>query len=101
TAQLPYWTDIGPMNQWGLFDGQVRTQTVGPEDENLVIVLRPGIVTDVWLGNLSLVSSVQVTLLDKPGGVIVYDREHAMYQPVTTYWDWWFAPFSFFADVLF
>lgn len=100
-AQLPYWIDTGPMNQGGLFDGQVGTQTVGPEGDDLVIVLRPGVVTDVWLGNLSLANSVQVTLLDKPDGSIVYDREISMYEPVTNYWDWWFAPFSFATDVIF
>lgn len=101
TAQLPYWVDTGPMNQWGLFDGQVKTQTVGPQDENLEIVLKPGPISDVWLGNLTLVNSVQVTLKDKTGGSVVYDQEHDMYEPVTTYWDWWFGPFKFATDVLF
>lgn len=100
-AQLPYWIDKGPMNKWGLFDGQVQTQTVGPEDEDLVIVLKPGPISNVWLGNLSLVNSVQVTLKDKTGGSVVYDQEHDMYEPVTTYWDWWFGPFKFATDVLF
>lgn len=99
-AQLPFWQDLRPMNQWGAFDGQVRTQTVGPEGD-LIITLMPGAVTDVWLGNLSFANSVQVILKDKAGGDVVYDEEKAMYQPVTNYWDWWFGPFSFNTDAFF
>lgn len=101
TAKLPYWIDIGPMNQWALFDGRVGTQTVGPLGDDLQIVLAPGVITNIWVGNISLVNSVEITVRNKPGGVIVYERESSLARPVTTYWDWWFAPLNLATDVMF
>lgn len=101
TAQLPYWQDLRPMNQWAMFDGMVQTQTVGPENEDLEVVIEPGAVNDVWLGGLVYANSAQVTVLNKPGGDVVYDQEKVLYKPVTTFWDWWFAPFSLSGDTMF
>lgn len=99
-SQLPYWVDAGPMNQWGMFDGQVRTQTVGPEGD-LIVVLAPGVVTDLWIGNLANATSVHVVIRDKPGGVIIYNEYRELFRPVTTFWDWWFAPFVLAGDATF
>lgn len=91
-AQLPYWQDIGPMNQYAAFDNVVKTQTVGPEGD-LVMVLQPGITTDIWLGNISGATEVHVVIKDKPGGNIIFDETRGLSRKVTNYWDWWFAPF--------
>src|SRR5690606_3374713 len=32
---------------------------------------------------------------DKPGGTAIYDENRELLKPVTTFWDWWFAPFEF------
>lgn len=91
-AQLPYWQDIGPMNQFAAFDKVVKSQTVGPEGD-LVIVLRPGAVTDIWLGNITGATAAHVVVKDEPDGEVVYDEFRELSRKVTNFWDWWFAPF--------
>lgn len=101
TNQLPYWIDTGPMNQWAMFDGQVRTQTVGPVGD-LVVVLRPGPITSAWLANLANVTSVQVEVKDKPGGVVVYDQTIELGgRQSTGWWAYWYGPFSLAGDAPF
>lgn len=101
TNQIPYWLDIGPMNQWGCCDSKMKTLTVGPDGESLVISLKPGIVTDIWIGALKFVSAVRVEVTNGEGGPVVYDQTRLLRKPVTTHWDWWFAPFADAADVAF
>lgn len=99
TAQFPRWVDRGPMNQWGMFDGVIGTRTLAEED--LVVRLRPGVVTAVWAGGITGVTEVHVVLRDAPGGSIVYDRVERLVTRTTNYWDWWFAPFTYRTDVMF
>lgn len=99
-AMLPYWQDLRPMNQWSMFDGRIGTQTVGPSGD-LIVVLTPGVVTDLWLGNLDNATGVHVVVKDKPGGTVVYDETRESYQPVTSWWDWWFGPFDLSSDAMF
>lgn len=99
-AQLPYWVDIGPMNRQAMFDKQVKSQTVGPAG-NLVVVLKPGPITDIWLGNLDNVTAARVEVRDKTGGSIIYDQRREQVGKVTTAWDWCFAPFNFERDARF
>lgn len=101
TAQVPFWTSPGPMSQWGMFDGVVKSQTEGPVG-NLVVVLRPGVVTDIWLSNLDNVNAVRVQVLDKPGGSVIYDeRRELASRFVYGWWDYWFEPFSLLKDAPF
>lgn len=93
-ARLPFWVDAGPMNQWAMFDKAMKTQTIGPPNDDLVIVLHPGITTDIWLGNISGATAAHVVVKDKPGGAVVYDETRDLSKPVTNFWDWWFAPFE-------
>lgn len=99
--QIPKWQAFGPMNRWACFDGKLSTVTVGPDGESLVIVLQPGIVTDVWLGNLKFVSAVLVEVTNGDGGPVIYGQTKSLRKPVDSWWDWWFAPFSDATDVAF
>lgn len=94
TAQLPYWVDVGPMNRMAMFDRVVKTQTIGPEGESLVIKVRPGITTNIWLGNITGATAAHVLVTDTPDGNVIYDETRSLSKPVTTYWDWWFGPFE-------
>lgn len=94
-AQLPYWVDSGPMNRQAMFDKVVKSQTVGPTGSDLVVVLKPGAITDVWLGNLTGATSASVLVKSKTGGAVIYDETRGLQKPVTNYWDWWFGPFEF------
>lgn len=93
-AMLPFWVDVGPMNQWAMFDKAMKTQTVGPPDGDLEVVIRPGVITDAWLANISNATAAAVLVKDKTDGDVVYDETRGLSKPVTNYWDWWFAPFS-------
>lgn len=99
-AQLPYWQDFRPMNQWAMFDGRVSTQTIGPNGD-LVVVLTPGVITDLWLGNISNATGVHVVVKDAPGGSVIYDSRRETYEPVTSWWAWWFGPFNIAKDSMF
>lgn len=99
-AQLPYWQDLRPMNQWAMFDKVVKSQTVGPS-ANLVVKVKPGAITDLWLGNLDNTTAAHVVVRDKTDGVIVYDERRELADKVTTAWDWCFAPFNLLRDVQF
>lgn len=98
-AQLPYWQEIGAMNQWAMFDGQMRTQTLHTGD--LIVVLRPGSISSAWVGNVRGVYAIRVIVRDGPDGNTVYDEIIYMQERTTTYWDWWFAPFRLLSDAIF
>lgn len=100
TNQLPYWQDIAPMNQQAMFDGQLKSQTIGPSGD-LIVVIKPGAVTHLWIGNLTNALNVLVEVKNKTGGVIVWSESRDLLRPVTTYWEWWFAPFTFAGDAFF
>lgn len=94
-ATLPFWVDAGPMNRWAMFDKVMKTQTVGPPDGDLEVVIRPGVITDVWLANITNATAATVLVKDKTGGNVVYDETRGLSKTVTNFWDWWFAPFVF------
>lgn len=91
-AKLPYWLDIGPMNRVAMFDKVMRTQTVGPAAGDLVIVIRPGSITDIWLSNITNATAASVSVKDKPDGTVIYAQTYSLTEKVTTYWDWYFSP---------
>lgn len=100
-AQLPYWVDTGPMNRVAMFDKVVKSQTVGPIDANLEVVFKPGVITSLWLGNMSNVTAAHVVVRDKTGGDVVFDDRRVLVARVTTAWDWCFAPFDLQRDAQF
>ena len=85
------WVALGPTNRWAAFDGQVNTQTV--VDSPLTMVLRPGIVTSITLMEVDA-SDIEVTVLDKPGGVVVYHYSARLEASrPSNWWDYFFMPF--------
>lgn len=100
-ARLPYWVDMGLMNQRAMFDNQMRTQTVGPDGENLEMVVRPGAITDIWLAGLDNATAVDVVIKDKTDGEVIYQERRELAAKVASHWDWWFAPFAIDRDASF
>lgn len=90
-AMLPYWVDIAPMNQWAMFDGLVKTRTEGPGP--LQVVLRPGPISSLWLGNMDNASRAEVVYRSSPGGPVVFDKEFDLSALVGDWEEYWFAPF--------
>jgi hypothetical protein len=69
TGTTVYWLDIGPTNQWAMFDGEVSTQTVVASP--LTVVMRPGSFNGLYLAGLDA-NSIDITVKDAPGGNVVY-----------------------------
>lgn len=99
-AQLPYWVDMGPTNRWAMFDGLARTQTIGDPGEMIIELDVPSL-TDIWVGNISQATAVEALVRNGVDGDIIFQEEKSLSQPVTNYWDWWFAPFTLAGDVVF
>lgn len=91
TNQLPYWLDVGPMNQWAMFDGQVKTQTHDSGD--LVITLNPGPISSIWLGNMDNGARAVVQLRRGADGTLVFDETYELSALVGDWEEYWFAPF--------
>lgn len=100
-AQLPFWIDVGAMNQWAMFDRVVLSQTIGPTGSDLVVTFNPGAITTLWLGNIDNANAAHVVVKSKPGGAVVYDQRIELRKKVTNYWDWWFSPFEMSRDAPF
>lgn len=92
------WQDMGPTNRWAMFDEIVGSQSFG--DSPLEVVLHPGGVSGVALLEMSA-RTAQVTMLDAPGGTVVYDREIDLDGTIiNSFYDWFFADFEPMRDVV-
>lgn len=79
------WLDVGPMNEWAMFDYEISTQTVDTDELQVTIDL-PGRIDTLGLFNVDA-ASVNITLLK--GGVEVYNQDFSMvsYLGIANYWD--------------
>lgn len=90
TNQLPYWIDVGPMNKWAMFDGQVKTQTHNTGD--LIVKLNPGPISSLWLGNME--NAARAHIERRTGsGTLVFDETYELSSLVGDWEEYWFAPF--------
>lgn len=87
-----WWVEVGATNRWRMFDGKNTSQTTlaGGID---VSITHGGIVNAIWLGNVSLVAEVEVTVTDPSEGV-VYSTTVTMQEPPTVgdYYEYFFDP---------
>jgi len=85
------WMDIGPDNAHAMFDDQISTATAA--SGSLTVVLSPGICNSLALLGLAG-GSARVTLLDAPGGAVVYDKTITLEGSIVSDWyQWCFEPF--------
>lgn len=66
-----WWLDVGPMNQWAMFDGEISTATTAAS--SLTVVLDVGPVNSLALFGL-VGDTLTLTMTDGPGGATIYSR---------------------------
>lgn len=92
------WADIGPMNQWAMFDDVVGTATVG--EAPLTVAMRPGSTTGIALMEVQG-RAVSVVMKDLPTGVHVYERTVDLDGTIVeSFYDWFFEEFDMLTDVV-
>jgi len=74
-GSTPWWQDVGPTNDWAMFDNDVSTQTVAQSP--LTVVVAPGFFSSAQFFGLDA-DFITVTVRDKPGGAIVKTVTHEL-----------------------
>lgn len=96
-----WWLDIGPLNQYAMFDNQVQTQTV--DDEEITVVVAPGaIISSVSFLNVTGATLIEVEIVDgaDPNEPVIYSASIPMDDSIILDWyDYFFAPFVPRTDV--
>lgn len=90
---IVYWVDIGPTNRYAMFDGYVSTQTVATT--SMTVVLKAGAANMIYLDGLEGTDTVNVSIKDSPGGAVIFTYSSSLRggRP-STYWQYWFNPFT-------
>ena len=85
-----FWRDVGPTNQWAMFDSEISTQTVG--GSTLTVVIAPGLCNSIALFGLEG-SSLTVTVRDGAAGPIVFSRSTSLDGIIISDWyQYFFEP---------
>jgi hypothetical protein len=93
-----WWVDIGPTNTWAMLDDVNNTQSTGTTP--IVVVLTPGSINSIYLGNL-VAYSFSVVIKDAPGANVVYDSGTVFLgEPIPDYYEYFFSPFKSLVNYL-
>lgn len=97
-ADTTNWVDIGPTNQWAMFDNQVSTQTTA--STNLTVVVKPGLVNSAAFFGLEG-TQLAVTVRDALAGAIVFTETVVLEGAVIADWyQYFFEPFAQLGEVI-
>lgn len=78
-----WWSDVGPMNKWAMFDETISTATT--KATSLTVTMNPGAVNSLTMLGLTG-GSVAVTMTDGSGGTVVYSKTVPLDGTVITDW---------------
>lgn len=94
------WTDIGSTNRWAMFDDEVGSQTV--KATSIVVTITPSTPVDS-LAVLEIDgASVAISVVDEPGGTVVYSRtEDTDGTIITSFFDWFYAEWEPKTEIVF
>ena len=93
-----YWTDIGPTNQWAMFDAEISTQTGASSP--LTVVIKPGLCSSLALFGLEG-TSLTVTIRDGLAGAVVYTATKSLDGTVLADWyQYFFEPYVQLSEVV-
>lgn len=105
TAHQPFispvqWLDIGPTNQYAMFDTLRNTATVAASP--LTVVITPGVRIDSVAALNVIADGIEVILYASDGVTVVYDKTVDLTtRTAFTWFDYFFAPFKFSDAYLF
>lgn len=98
TGTTPRWLDLGATNRWAMFDNKVGTLTTRPL--TLTVVVKPGNIGSVFLGNLVGKTAV-VTAKDNTGGTQVYSRTINLDgTSISSFYEWFYNDYVQKTDVV-
>ncbi len=84
------WFEVGPTNRWAALDDKIGTRTqqaAGP----LVFTFAPGAVSGIGIFEITG-ALLEVKMLDRPGGVVIYSRTVALDAvTIDSFYDWFFS----------
>lgn len=93
-----WWVDIGPTNQWAMFDGEVSTQTAATS--TLTVVIKPGLCNSLALFGLEG-TTLTVTVRDALAGNVVYTYTKSLDGTILADWyQYFFEPFVQLSEVV-
>ena len=85
------WADIGPTNQWAMFDSQISTQSEAASA--LTVVIKPGLCNSLCLYGL-VGTMLTITMRDGLAGPVVYSYTKTLDGTVISDWyQYYFEPF--------
>ena len=100
TGATPRWLDLGATNRWAMFDDKVGTGARTARLLSLSVVLKPGNINSLYLGNLIGKTAV-VTAKNATGGTEVYNRTVNLDGTIIgSFYEWFFTDFAQKTDVL-
>lgn len=92
------WLDIGPTNDWAMFDSEVSTQT--SEASPLTVVVKPGLANSLAFFGLEG-TELEITVRDALAGAIVYTTTVSLEGSIVTDWyEYFFEPFDQLSEVV-
>jgi len=100
-----WWIDVGPANQWAMFDSEIGTQTQAAS--TFTVVLKPGYCNGLALFGL-VGNTAEITVRDALAGAIVYGND-TLTGPkiinldgtiITDWYQYYFEPFVQRGDVV-
>jgi hypothetical protein len=93
-----YWTDVGPTNQWAMFDSEISTQTSAAS--TLTVVIKPGLCNSLALFGLEG-TTLTVTVRDALAGAIVYSFTKSLDGTILADWyQYFFEPYVQLSEVV-
>lgn len=92
-TSISWWVDMGPSNQWALFDQQISTATTA--DNLLEVTVATGMIDAVALIGVAA-TSARLVVRDGSGGDVVYDQSMSLSGDIPTDWYqyFFFDPFT-------
>lgn len=94
-----WWVDTGPTNRWAMFDQQVSTLTTLASP--LSVSIAPGAINSLALLG-AVGATATVTMLDAPGGALVYSATASLDSSIVTdWWQYYFEPIVLTGELVF
>lgn len=96
-----WWLELGPTNNWAMFDSQTSTSTTGTG--SIVTRIKPGAVfNSVAVIGVTGAASVTCEVFAGSGGSAIYSRTESLDNTfISSWYQYFFEPYDVFTDLLF
>lgn len=96
-----WWLELGPTNNWAMFDAQTSTSTTGTGE--IVVRVKPGAAfNSVAVIGITGAASVTCEVFAGSGGSAIYTRTESLDNTfISSWYEYFFEPYDVFTDLLF